>query len=471
MAAGLAIAVGTEIVSSFSALRLEFVWPCWILIGLFVVVRLRGAVRQVRVRKVFWWEFVFASAMTAIVIAVGATAVLSAPNTADAMAYHLPRVVYWLQQGSVRFFPTVYFNQLSMPPLAEYAVLHTFLISGGDHLVNLVQFSGYVAATVGSSLVARELGGGDKAQWLAATVTATLPGAILQASGAKNDCVLAGLLMAGVYFGLRRSYVWFAVAAALAICTKSTAYLFLPPLFAAVVLLRRDVLRFAAWTAALVVVVNGPQYARNMDLSGSPLGFDSAQGDGVYRWRNEAVGIGAMASNAMRHVSEQLGGRSEQWNQGVFDAVMALHRRLGIDANDPQTTWPGEVYRPPRNANHEANAHSRWHLLLYLLCGMYLALTGWRRVGDRPQTVLYAAIGVAFLCFCAYLKWQLFMQRLLLPLLMMAAPVAAVLLSRLPAPVIVGVVASAGEQQPPVSGGELDAATEGGEQRIEDEPE
>jgi len=439
LAAGVAIAFWTELLSCFSALRFEFVWPCWILIGLFAVVRLRGAVRHLRPRKVLWREIAFASALLTMVATVGATAVLSAPNSADAMAYHLPRVIYWLQQDSVRFFPTVYFNQITMPPLAEYAVMHTFLISGGDHLVNLVQFSGYVAAIVASSLVARELGGGGTAQWLAALLTATLPGAILQASGAKNDCVLAGLLMAGVFFGLRRSYVWFGAAAALAIFTKSTAYLFLPPLFAAVVWLRADVVRFAGWTVALVLAVNGPQFARNLDLSGSPLGFDSAQGDGVYRWRNEAVDLRAMLSNVLRHVSEQLGARSERWNQTVFDVVIAIHRKAGIDPNDPKTTWPGDVYQPPRNANHEANAHSRWHLLLYLLCGLYLAAVGWRKASDRPQAVLYAAIGVAFLCFCAYLKWQPFMQRLLLPLLLMAAPAAAVLLSRLPAPVIVGV--------------------------------
>ncbi len=356
---------------------------------------------------------------------VALIAILSPPNSADAMAYHLPRVVYWAQSGSVAFFPTPYLNQIMLQPMAEYLMLHTYILTGGDRLINLIAFAAYAGSILGVSAIAAALGLNTRSQAWAALFCATLPNAILQGSGAKNDSLLAFWLVCAVYFAVRRDAPWLALSTALALATKGTAYLFLPPLLlyaAAILPLRR-----LAWIAGAICLLNGPQYARNLQLSGSPLGFDSAQGNGVFRWRNEHLTWKAAVSNAMRNAAEQLGARSPRWNQSVYDAVVRIHSALGIDPQDRDTTWPGARYEPPINAkNHEANANNRWHLLLIALAAILAVATR-----NRQWTLYAAGLLAAFLLFCLYLKWQPFLARLELPLFVLGAPLAAFLVERL----------------------------------------
>jgi len=398
----------------------------WLLILPLAALSLGGPkLRRIAIRPL---EAAVTLVIAAIVAVVAFTALVSPPNSADAMAYHMPRVFYWAQAGSVAFFPTPYFNQISLQPLAEYFALHSYLLSGGDRFVNLLTCAAFLGAIVGVSALAGALSLGARGQAFAALFCATLPNGILQASGAKNEWMLALWLISAAYWAARENAPLTGLSLGLALATKATAYLFAPPLLLAIVLVRRTPVRARAlgWIAAGILVVNTPQYIRNLRLSGSPLGYDSAQGDGVFRWRNQHPGWQSTASNFIRHTSEQLGGRSPRWNQAVFHAALALHRALGIDPGDPDNTFPSAPFSPPLNSNHEANANNRWHLLL---CGAAALFAVAAR--KRPWICYAAGLVAAFLLFCFYLKWQRFMGRLELPLFALAAPLAAASLDAL----------------------------------------
>jgi 4-amino-4-deoxy-L-arabinose transferase-like glycosyltransferase len=251
----------------------------------------------------------------------------------------------------------------------------------------------------------------------------------------KNDYLVAAWLACFAYFLLRapiedRSAAIFAgIALGLALGTKATAYPFAPGLMLAIVIPAWKWWRARPFQVAIIVLcalsLNVPQYARNFDLSRSPMGFDSAHGDGKFRWRNDHLGWRATVSNLLRHSTEQLGARSDRWNHGIYDEVVSAHQALGLNVNDPATTWPWAQFEAPRNTNHETDAPNRWHLAVLALC---FALMPWR---SRRLFLHLLALIAGFVLFCAYLKWQPFMARMFLPLFVLACPAVVVVRPRM----------------------------------------
>lgn len=426
----LAVAI-TELLGAAHALSRPALIAAWIFAAIcfFVAYKKPTFARPGRVDSIL---LAIIAAILGIILFI---ALKSPPNSTDAMAYHLPRVLFWAQQRSVAFFPTPYLNQIMLQPFAEYLMLQTYIISGGDHFINLGQWFGCLTSIVAVAAIAREFGASLRGQILAALFCATIPNGILQASGAKNDYLLAAWLACAAYFLLRvpngkiLDAIFAGLALGLALGTKATAYLFAPALILAIAIPARKWWREHKTSivpmAFCALLLNVPQYARNLDLSGSPLGFDSAQGDGKFRWQNDKFGWRATVSNFLRHSTEQLGARSDRWNRSLYDGVVSAHRKLGLDVDDPATTWVGARYEPPRNANHETNAPNRLHLAILALCFLVMP---WR----APRLFLYLCGLVAgFVLFCAYLKWQPYMARMLLPLFVLACPAVSIIRPRI----------------------------------------
>jgi 4-amino-4-deoxy-L-arabinose transferase-like glycosyltransferase len=438
---GVAVFAMTELLGVFGAIHPVPLLVCWIALAIAGVVFVAKSNLR-RPKTALDPVVILCIAGTVGILALTAvTAAYSPPNSWDALAYHMPRVVYWAEQGSVRFFPTPYLNQIMLQPLAEYFMLHSYVLSGGDHFVNFVQWFGSLASIIGVSSIAGVLGAGARGQSIAALFCATLPSGVLASSGAKNDYFLAMWMVAAIYFAARwaRSQSWgdalaLGAALGLALLTKATAYLFVPWLLAAVILPRARSLslrslQMAAAALICALLFNAPQCARNLQLSGSILGFDSPHGDGFFRWRNETFGWKQTASNVLRNTSEQLGGRSETRNRKVYDWTVRAHQWLGIDVNDPATTWRWTTFEPPRNTNHEADANSKWHLLILWIAA---AIVAWRALRTRDvEPILYAlALLCGFVAFCAYLKWQPYETRLFLPVLVAGSPVVGAAVDR-----------------------------------------
>lgn len=455
---GVAVTVLTEMLSQFHALTRPGILVGWgALAVLAALAWYRCGMPWRHVDPGFWWRpgrlrprslpeigprlpsalmMGWVAAIASITL-VGA--LFSVPKTWDSLTYHLARVAHWAQAGSVSFYPTHIVRQLYQPPWAEYAIAHLYLIAGSDRLVNLVQWAASMGCVYGVALLARQLGGGRRAQILAAFVCATIPMGILQASTTQNDYVTALWLVCLVYWlgeadrrGDALPLGFAGAALGLALLTKGTVGMFAAPFVAAFFV--RDVSRGIAVAvrrmAAIVAVAAAvcvPHAARNVSLFGSPIG---PGGEAAYTYANQVLSFPAVASNVLRNAALHLGTPWPGVNGLLETGVRRVHDALGLSPEDPRTTWPGSHFAVSRPSLSEDFAGSGLHAWL-LGAAVILALIRSGQAGTTGRARTYAlCIAGGVLVFCASVRWQPWHGRLHLPLLVLGAAAVAVMLER-----------------------------------------
>ena len=366
-----------------------------------------------------------------------AVALISAPNSPDALSYHLTRIEVWIQQGSVRPYAAHDTRQLFMPSWPEYAILQVRLLSGNDRFANLIQWIGFAGASGGAAVLARALGGGRWAALIGASLVSTLPMAVAQASGTQTDLVAACWAVTTCAYGYRLlsdptrwgPLVFSALSLGLAAATKQTALLFagLALLPALVLTLRTSPRRAAGWVVAIalaVAVIAGPQLKRNLDVFGSMAGDSALVGSMVMATRAPAQ----VVVNVMRNLAVHFGTPWDGMNQAVVDGIGGVARAIGVDPDDRRTTWGTDFTPVPWNTHEEA-APNPLHLLLLLGCLVALIRPA---PGATPRILFVAALVAGFVVFSATLKWQFYSSRLHTPFFALALAWAAVELERLP---------------------------------------
>lgn len=376
-----------------------------------------------------------------IVLFVAITAIVAPPSTWDGMDYHLPRVTMWMSNHSVRFYPTPDYAQLMFGPWAEFAMMHTYLLSAGDRFVNLVEFFCFLGSIIGVSLIAKMLGAGQRGQALAAVVCATIPEGILEASGPMNTYVVSFWIMAAVVFLMvwNEDQSWLhaiciGLAAGLAILSKGDTYIYLPFLVLACWWMGSSAARIrfmkrCAIFLLLISALNGPQFFRAYGLTGSPLGLPFPDGGPRLHWMVDSFSLRGIAANTVRNLSVHIFTPVEPVNRRIDSVVRGAIQGIGVSPDDPQSVWPGYRFDINHFSFHESHAGNPLHLLLLLVS---IGLVLWKRKeGVQPAARWYTlGIVAAFLFFSALLRWQPWASRHHLPLFVLGAALCGLVLEK-----------------------------------------
>ena len=374
-----------------------------------------------------------------IVTTLAALAVIAPPNNWDSQTYHMARVAHWIQNGSVNHYPTTIARQLYLGPWSEFAVLQFQMIAGSDRWANLVQWMAMVGSAIGASLVTERLGGARSAQLCAAAVTIAIPMGILQATSTQTDYVTAFWVLTFVYYALlmmdpaigpRRPVVVLAgLSLGLGIVTKATTSVFALPFVIWLLLWaarewvpRRIAMLMGVGVIALSLSIG--HVWRNWTTFGHPLGPSTD----LMLYSNEIRTPAAVASNVVRNIGLHLPTPVGAFNRVSMDSVQRLHSLIGIDVNDPRTSYndprPQQQFDISKPRYHEDLAGNFLHAALMLLAiGVILIRPG--RGGDIRRAFALALVA-GFVLFCIELKWQPWGSRLQLPLFVLGAPLIAI---------------------------------------------
>lgn len=361
-------------------------------------------------------------------------AIASAPNTYDSQTYHLARVMYWVQNGSVAHYPTIILRQLYQPPLSEIAIMQTYLLGGGDRFANLVQWLTLAGCAAATSRIGAEIGLDSGKQALTAALAMTIPGAIVQASSTQNDLVAAFLVAAFFLFLYRAvrddhrgDFLWAGAALGLALLTKGTNYLYCFPIglfFALLGFLRTtEKRRFAVRIAGvllLALALNLGHFARNFDLFGSPV---STAEDDV---RNKDLTAAMIAANVARNLAVNLGTKSVSLRRSIESAMTSV---FGAELKNPKSTWLENEFKV-EFSTHEDLTGNFTHLLL-LLIALPASAVIVRKSRDIAVMGLIFSIPFGFFLLSALLKWQIWSARLQLPLFILGTVLIAFVMSKI----------------------------------------
>ncbi|MFB6393970.1 hypothetical protein [Polymorphospora lycopeni] len=418
-----------------------------------------GRLREFR-RTASRGELLLAGGIGLLVVAELVVALLAEPNNFDSQTYHLPKIERWVAQADLTPWPTAIHRQVTIPPGAEYLLLHLRLLTGGDALYNLVQWAAGVGCLLLVARIVAQFGGGRRTQLLAAFLVGTTPMVTLQATSTQTDLVVAAWTVCVATLaldGLRRratagEVLALGAATGLIAITKTSGLLGAAPMLAlwGVAQLRvtatgsavaawpagggwrRGTLRTAGASVAILMVaatLAGPFLIRMTADFDHPLGPPRLR-ESIPMQRHDPQSI---LVNGLRIAHTALDTPIAPLRDVSAAAIEGVARLVGVDPQDRAITFGTTTFPVPSWYPDEDRVAFPLAGTLCLIGGTLALLRPGRIAPARAGAVraYAAAVGVAVLLHVSTIKWQPWGNRLILFALILAAPLAALWLDAL----------------------------------------
>lgn len=357
----------------------------------------------------------------------------SAPNTTDSMVYHIPRVMYWIQEKTLT--QDVIRNPHDfMAPFGEYIQLHLYFITGNDRLLFLSQWIAYIVSVILSGIIAEQLGANKKTKILTSLFVATIPMAIMQATSTQIDMVVSVLIMIGTHIALNllkgfniKQTILLGLTMGLGLSTKATflLYLIIPVGITAFALIKNNFKGFlVVCLSALIALILPLRFmSQNLSLYGNILG-PFKKGETL---TNEIINIGSLISNLVRNLMIHI--PVPFFKNQIQSSIDAFHKMIGMQINSPQTTCCDFQFHVISVIYPQEDIVSNpLHLLIFIFALFYVIKE--KNAREMKIILVFMLTFFSLLIFSLILKWQPFHSRLHIPFFMLGTISSVLILSK-----------------------------------------
>lgn len=444
---GILVFAITEGLSLFMSLTKWRVRICWVVIGVITIV----IVTYLFVKKKWWncikqkfinrnfvtnnkMDIVFWCIIVILMVPIYYLARNVVPNNYDSMVYHLPRIMNWMQNRTVDYYPTNSCRQVISPVLTEYAQMHFYWLLGGDYYFSLVQFFAYVINAVLLGQICKKINMGRTATYLTIVLYLSMPVCLAEAITTQVD--LFGTMWLLVFidivvdlikiphfeiksYGTLVPLFGCASAVGLGFLTKSNVCFCMVPFLVWLLISRlrakdrlKDLLILIILAGVIVLAFVLPTFVRNYLYWGDILAasYSSTLSTGTLNpvmlflntYKNWAINAGT------------------SWGQyGLASVGYFLAGLFGKDINDPLITWGGrrleDITYGSYHHDTATNPLFSYLLPIAIVLSVVYVLRKRNSSDDKfRRTMGISLIGALLLCY-AFVRAQQFGTRLIMP--------------------------------------------------------
>lgn len=195
----------------------------------YLKIKIERALKKDKILRILFIFFIFSSLISLFL------ALISPTNSADSLSYHLARIGFWIQNGTMSHYETSLIRQLIFPINSEILILWSMVFLKSDYLAQIPEYLSYIGCLFILFSFLSYLKISTRRILWTIFILASFPAVILESMSCQTNLIIAFLLMSSLYlfiFGVKendkKSLIFSAVSYSIALGTKNTAFLFLP---------------------------------------------------------------------------------------------------------------------------------------------------------------------------------------------------------------------------------------------------